>query len=36
MGGDVCNLLKIGRIGPESAKDAEGRLASLPKSLSIL
>jgi hypothetical protein len=36
MGGDACELLKIGRIGPESAKDAESLLAGLSKSLSGL
>jgi hypothetical protein len=27
MGRDACNLLKAGRMGPESAKDAENLLA---------
>jgi hypothetical protein len=36
MSGGAFNLLKTGGIGPESAKDAEDRLPSLPKSLMVL
>jgi len=36
MGGGAFNLLKMGQIGPECAKDAENRLPGLPKSLSVL
>jgi hypothetical protein len=35
MGGGAFLLLKVGRNGPESAKQAEIRLAILPKILSI-
>jgi hypothetical protein len=35
MGGRAFILLKTGRNGPESAKQAEIRLAILPKILSI-
>ena len=35
MGGGAFTLLKVGRPGPESAKQAEIRLAILPKILHI-
>jgi hypothetical protein len=36
MGGAAFNLLKTGRTGAKSADDAEGGVAELPKSLSVL
>jgi hypothetical protein len=36
MGGAAFNLLKTRQTGTKSADDAEGGLAELPKSLSVL